>query len=132
MAKATIIFAEDDTLLRNIYTKKFTLAGYEVKPAADGEEAIMLLSKEPQPDMVVLDISMPKVDGFQVLERFPKSSRSFPVIMLTNFDLEEYRKRGKELGADDFFVKKDMTIRSLLDMVERLLLLKRAEKNMQK
>src|SRR3989339_1113275 len=100
MAKATIIFAEDDTLLRNIYTKKFPLAGYEVKPAADGEEAILLLSKEPQPDMVVLDISMPKMDGFQVLERFPKSSRSFPVIMLTNFDLEEYRKRGKELGAD--------------------------------
>ncbi len=132
MAKATIIFAEDDTLLRNIYTKKFTLAGYEVKPAADGEEAILLLSKEPQPDMVVLDISMPKMDGFQVLERFPKSSRSFPVIMLTNFDLEEYRKRGKELGADDFFVKKDMTIRSLLDMVERLLLLKKAEKDMQK
>lgn len=120
MAKATILFAEDDTLLRNIYAKKFSLAGYDVRPAADGEEAIMLLSKEP-PDLAVLDISMPKVDGFQVLERFPKAQRKFPVILLTNFDLEEYRKRGRELGADDFFVKKDMTIRSLLEMVERLL-----------
>ena len=89
MAKATILFAEDDTLLRNIYAKKFTMAGYDVRPAADGEEAIMLLSKEPTPDLVVLDISMPKADGFQVLERFPKTSRTYPVIMLTNFDLEE-------------------------------------------
>ncbi|MEK7218036.1 MAG: response regulator [Patescibacteria group bacterium] len=120
MAKATLLFAEDDTLLRNIYTKKFTMAGYDVRPAADGEEAIQLLSQL-TPDLLVLDISMPKVDGFQVLERFPKEQRKYPVVMLTNFDLEEYRKRGKELGADDFFVKKDMTIRSLLEMVERLL-----------
>ncbi|MFA6039206.1 MAG: response regulator [Candidatus Peribacteraceae bacterium] len=127
MAKATILFAEDDTLLRNIYTKKFTMAGYDVRPAADGEEAIQLLSQL-NPDLLVLDISMPKVDGFQVLERFPKEQRKYPVVMLTNFDLEEYRKRGKELGADDFFVKKDMTIRSLLEMVERLL----AERKQQK
>lgn len=127
MAKASILFAEDDTLLRNIYTKKFTLAGYDVRPAADGEEAIQLLTQQ-APDMLVLDISMPKVDGFQVLERFPKAQRTYPVVMLTNFDLEEYRKRGKELGADDFFVKKDMTIKSLLEMVERLL----AEKNAKK
>ena len=119
MAKATIVFSEDDTLLRAIYVKKFSQAGYEVVPASNGEEALHLVEQK-APDLLVLDISMPKLDGFQVLEKLPQP-RGFPVIMLTNFDSEEYRKRGHELGADDFFVKKDMTIRSLLEMVESLL-----------
>jgi two-component system response regulator ChvI len=123
MNKPSILFAEDDPLLRNIYVKKFSLAGYDVRPASDGEEALKAITENP-PDLAVLDISMPKMDGFQVLEHLPKA-RAFPVVLLTNFDLEEYRKRGKELGADDFFIKKDMTIRSLLEMVERLLKLKK-------
>jgi DNA-binding response OmpR family regulator len=89
MSKSTIIFAEDDPLLRNIYLKKFSLAGYEVLPASDGEEAVKLI-KEKSPDLLVLDISMPKMDGFQVLELYPKASRTFPVILLTNFDTEAY------------------------------------------
>jgi DNA-binding response OmpR family regulator len=119
MATANIIFAEDDPLLRNIYVKKFTVAGYDVRSAGDGEEALKLITENP-PDLLVLDISMPKLDGFQVLEKLPPA-RAFPVILLTNFDMEEYRTRGKQLGAADFFVKKDMTIRTLLEMVERLL-----------
>lgn len=119
MAKASIVFAEDDALLRAIYVKKFSLAGYEAAPASNGEEALQLIAQK-TPDLVMLDISMPKMDGFQALEKLPQP-RSFPVIMLTNFDSEDYRKRGRELGADDFFIKKDMTIRKLMEMVEGLL-----------
>ncbi|MDD4318728.1 MAG: response regulator [Candidatus Peribacteraceae bacterium] len=115
----TILFAEDDALLRSIYVKKFSLAGYNVVPASDGEEALRQVLQNP-PDLLVCDISMPKMDGFQVLAQLPKE-RPYPVILLTNFDREDYRKKGRELGADDFFVKKDMTIKSLLEMVERLL-----------
>lgn len=120
MARGNLFIAEDDPVLRGLYTKKFTVAGFAIRTAADGEEAIKMIEEDP-PDLAILDIHMPKIDGFQVLEHFPRASRSFPVILLTNFGDEKFRARGKELGADDFFVKKDMTIRSLVDMVDRLL-----------
>ncbi len=120
MARGNIFIAEDDPVLRSLYAKKFTVAGFAIRTGADGEEAIKMIEEDP-PDLAILDIHMPKIDGFQVLEHFPRASRSFPVILLTNFGDEKFRARGKELGADDFFVKKDMTIRSLVDMVDHLL-----------
>ncbi|MFA6523558.1 MAG: response regulator [Candidatus Peribacteraceae bacterium] len=120
MAKATIVFADDDPLLRNVYLKKFSLLGYDVAPAANGEEALQLIAAK-KPDLVVLDIGMPILNGLQTVEKLPPPPRPYPVILLTNFDQEDYRKRGRELGVDDFLIKKDMTIRSLLEMVERLL-----------
>jgi DNA-binding response OmpR family regulator len=120
MAKATIVFADDDPLLRNVYLKKFSLLGYDVAPAANGEEALQLIAAK-TPDLVVLDIGMPILNGLQTVEKLPPPPRPYPVILLTNFDQEDYRKRGRELGVDDFLIKKDMTIRSLLEMVERLL-----------
>jgi DNA-binding response OmpR family regulator len=120
MANPYVVIAEDDPVLCNLYVKKFSTTGYRLKTAMNGEEAVHLISQEP-PDLFICDINMPKLDGFQVLERFPKATRSFPVILLTNFEDEMYKKRGAELGADDYFVKKNMTLRTLLDMVERLL-----------
>src|SRR5690349_7206393 len=113
MAKADILVAEDDPVLRNLYIKKFSVAGYEIRTAEDGEQALKALAEQ-IPDVLVLDIHMPKVDGFQVLEQYPKDKRTFPVVMLTNFGDEKSRERGKELGVDDYFIKKDMTIKSLL------------------
>jgi len=120
MAKADILIAEDDPVLRNLYIKKFAVAGYPIRAVEDGEQALKELSVR-FPDVLVLDIHMPKMDGFQVLEKFPKEGRKFPVVMLTNFADEMSRARGRELGADDYFIKKDMTIKSLLEMVERVL-----------
>ncbi|MBI2117719.1 response regulator [Candidatus Peregrinibacteria bacterium] len=120
MAKADILIAEDDPVLRNLYIKKFSVAGYAIRSAEDGEAAVKELESQ-KPDILVLDIRMPKMDGFQVLEKYPKETRAFPVTFLTNFGDEKSRERGRGLGADDFFVKKDMTIKSLLEMVERVL-----------
>lgn len=119
MSKGKIIVAEDDAVLRNLYVKKFGMEGYEVVTAEDGEQALKLI-REQNPDLVICDIHMPKVDGFQVLKELPKTARKFPIIMLTNFDQGDFKLRAQELGADDYFVKKDMTIRSLVDMVEKL------------
>jgi len=69
---------------------------------------------------------MPVLDGVSVMEKFPRGQRSFPVIILTNFGNEKNRKRGDELGADDYFVKSEMTIKSLLEMVEKVLKSKNA------
>jgi DNA-binding response OmpR family regulator len=117
--KPDILIAEDDPVLRNLYIKKFSVSGYPIRAVEDGEQAVKELEAR-FPDVLILDIHMPKMDGFQVLEKYPPSVRSFPVIMLTNFADERSKERGKELGADDYFVKKDMTIKSLLEMVDRV------------
>ncbi len=119
MPKGHLLIAEDDAVLRSLYVKKFSVEGYEVRTAEDGEQAIALIKAE-KPDLLICDIHMPKVDGFQVLQQYPKNARDFPIIMLTNFDQPDFKLRAEELGADDYFVKKDMTIRSLVDMVEKL------------
>jgi DNA-binding response OmpR family regulator len=119
MAKGKLLIAEDDAVLRNLYVKKFSMQGYDVRTAEDGEQTIKMLQEE-QPDLLICDIHMPKVDGFQVLKEYPKASRKFPIIMLTNFDQGDFKVRAQELGADDYFVKRDMTIHSLVDMVEKL------------
>lgn len=120
MANADILIAEDDAVLREVYTKKFTLSGYTIRTAENGEEAIAQIQKK-APDILVLDINMPILDGFGVLEKYPKGERTFPIIMLTNFGDDKNRQRGEELGADDYFIKSEMTIRKLLEMVETLL-----------
>ncbi len=120
MDKPNILIGEDDPVLRNLYEKKFSIEGFTVRCASDGEEILRMLNEQ-APGLLLLDIHMPKVDGFQVLSQFPKEKRPFRVIMLTNFDQAEFKLRALELGADDYFVKKDMTMRTLVEMVKRLL-----------
>jgi len=120
MANADILVAEDDAVLREVYTKKFTLSGYNIRTAENGEVTIAEITRKP-PDILLLDINMPVLDGFGVLQKYPRDKRSFPIIMLTNFGDEKNRQRGDELGADDYFIKSEMTIRKLLEMVEALL-----------
>lgn len=117
--KPDILIAEDDAVLRNLYVKKFSVSGYPIRAVEDGEQVVQELGVR-FPDVLVLDIHMPKMDGFQVLEKFPPATRPFPVVMLTNFADERSKERGRELGADDYFVKKDMTIKSLLEMVDKV------------
>jgi DNA-binding response OmpR family regulator len=120
MEKADILIAEDDAVLREVYQKKFALSGYRIRTAKNGEEAVIAIEQK-TPHILILDIHMPVLDGFGVLEKYPREKRSFPIIMLTNFGDEKSRLRGKELGADDYFVKSEMTIKTLLEMVETLL-----------
>jgi DNA-binding response OmpR family regulator len=120
MARANVLVAEDDAVLLNLYLKKFSVAGFSVRVVENGQLAADAIAQE-VPDILVTDIHMPVMDGFQLLEKFPKASRSFAVIALTNFGEDKYKARGYELGVDNYFVKKDMTIRSLIEMVEEML-----------
>ncbi len=120
MARSKIIVAEDDTVLRDLYLRKFPTDVYDIRTAGNGQEALDLIAKD-KPDLVLLDINMPVLDGFGVLEKLPKDQRGFPIVILTNFEDQANRDRGAKLGVDDYFVKKDMTIKSLVAMVERLL-----------
>jgi len=120
MANADILVAEDDAVLRDVYVKKFTIAGYTIRTAENGQEALDAL-KEKLPDILIVDLHMPVVDGFSLLEKYPRDSRDFPIIVLTNFGDEQNKKKADELGADDYFIKSDMTIKTLIEMVENLL-----------
>lgn len=120
MALPKLLIVEDDTVLRDLYLRKLDPAVYEIRTAVNGQEALDSIAKD-RPDLVLLDINMPVMDGFGVLEQLPKQNRGFPVIILTNFDDQANRERGKAYNVDDYFVKKDMTVKELVGMVERLL-----------
>ena len=119
MEKKKILIVEDDTVLRDLYLRKFDVQKYDIRTAVNGQEALDAIAKQ-MPDLVLLDINMPVMDGFGVLDHLPKEKRGFKLIILTNFDDEVNRERGKSYNIDDYFVKKDMTVKSLVQMVERL------------
>ena len=120
MQSADILIAEDDAVLREVYQKKFSMAGYKIRLAINGEETLALIS-EKAPDLLILDLNMPVMDGFQVLERYPRGTRHFPLVAFTTFGDKASRDRGVTLGVDQYFIKRDMTIKALVAMVEGIL-----------
>ena len=103
---AKILLAEDDMFLQRMYVTKLNKEGIEVVAAADGEKALSLLREQPV-DLVLLDILMPKKDGFEVLEAMKADPKlkNIPVLMLTNLGEEDDVKRARKLGASDYIIK---------------------------
>ena len=106
MSAIRLLVADDDVAHRGALSQYLRLAGYEVVECADGAEALERLSQVP-PDLVLLDVNMPKLDGFGVLERLRKMDRfaATPVLFLTAMGRRDARVRGLELGADDYVAK---------------------------
>ncbi len=92
--------------MAELYATKLSLEGYEVFLATDGKKALKLLEEKRQ-DLVLLDIILPKVDGFEVLKFIRESPKlkQTPVILLTNLSQKDEVKRGLDLGADDYLIK---------------------------
>ncbi len=120
MAGKNILIAEDDPVLRDVYVRKFSNENFSIRTAENGEQALKML-QENEPDVLLLDINMPLLDGYGVLDRFPKEKRSCKVIILTNFEDQENRRKAEKHGVDGYFVKKNMTIKSLYEMVQAAL-----------
>lgn len=116
-----ILVAEDDKFLSNAYKVKFTKAGFEVKMASDGEEALTIL-KTFTPDAILLDLVMPKKDGFATLEAIKKDEnlKNVPIIVASNLGQKEDLDRAKSLGADDYIVKSDMSLDALIKRIKSL------------
>ncbi|MGH7685761.1 MAG: response regulator [Candidatus Dormibacteria bacterium] len=116
----TVLLIEDDEAASEMYRLRLAADGYKVVIAGDGEEGIALAEKE-QPDLIYLDLRLPKLDGFQVLEKLRSmpSTSAIPVVILTNYGEPELRERGLKLGALEFLVKADTTPANLSQGVER-------------
>jgi len=119
-SKKTILLVEDDTMISAMYKTKFEQSGFEVLMADNGADGLELaLTKKP--DLILLDIIMPQLDGFTVLERLKMSSKTknISVFLLTNLGTEEDIQRGQELGAKDYLVKANLTPAEVLDKVKK-------------
>ena len=104
--KKLILLVEDDEFLAELYATKLHLEGFEVILAADGEKGFKM-AKEKKPDLVLLDIILPKMDGFEILKAMKgdKELKNIPVILLTNLSQKDEVKRGLDLGANDYLIK---------------------------
>ena len=117
MVKVLII--EDDKFLSRIYATKLNKEGIEADFSLNGEEGLKKM-KEISPTLVLLDLIMPKLDGFSVLEAIQKDSslKKIPVIVLSNLGQEEDVKKAKLLGAKDFIVKSDASIQDVVAKIK--------------
>lgn len=101
-----IFLVEDDPLLIDIYTTKFTMSGFEVENADNGEKAVGMIMKS-MPDAVVLDLVLPHLDGWGVLTALRKQEKldKVKIMILSNLNQDEDLKRAKDLGANAYLVK---------------------------
>ena len=118
-AKNRILVADDEEALRNVLSSELEGEGYTVKSAADGQEAITLVQMNDF-DLILLDIKMPNVDGFEVLKYVKDHAPKTKVVMLTGFADLKNAIESKKLGAEDF-VSKPYDLVDLLTTVERVL-----------
>jgi DNA-binding response OmpR family regulator len=117
-----VLFVEDDPTVAQMYRLKLELDGYQVIMAKDGEEGLRL-ANEVDPDIVFLDIRLPKVDGFAVLEglRGVERTKHVPVVILSNYGEQELVDRGLKLGALEYLIKSQTTPANLSRGVENWL-----------
>ena len=117
-----IMVVEDDQSLREIYSIRLTAEGYEVVSAGDGEEALAIAVKE-RPDLVLSDVMMPKISGFDMLDilRSTPETKNIKVIMMTALSSDDQRKRGENLGADKYLVKSQVGIEDVIAAVHEVL-----------
>ena len=114
-----VLFIEDDPTVAQMYKLKLELDGYHVTMAKDGEEGLRLANDAP-PDIIFLDIRLPKMDGFAVLESLRGSDRTreVPVVILSNYGERELVERGLKLGALEYLIKSQTTPARLSGGVE--------------
>jgi PAS/PAC sensor hybrid histidine kinase len=117
-----ILLVEDDKSLREIYNVRLGAEGYDIVSAGDGEEALALAIKE-RPDLIVSDVMMPKISGFDMLDilRSTTETKNVKVIMMTALSNEEQRQRGLALGADRYLVKSQVGIEDVVRTVHEVL-----------
>lgn len=120
--KGRILIVDDEEILRRIYTDRLTFEGFTVDTAADGEEALSKIRTSP-PNLILLDILMPKLNGIQVLEQISTDTnlKTIPVIVLSNVANDENIKKALALGAKDYLLKTNFSPNEIINKISTLL-----------
>lgn len=121
---ALLLVAEDDQFYANLYRTKLEKEGFGVIVASNGKETLELL-KEHDPNLIILDLVMPEMDGFEVLKKLKeeKDLRDVPVIILSNLGQPEDVERAKALGVFKYIIKSNVSIHQMVESVEEALAL---------
>ena len=121
--EVTVLFVEDDPAFADMYRLKLEMDGYSVRLARDGQEAFDMLQAagDDLPDLVFLDIRLPKMDGIALLQRLRRSSstESLPVVILSNYGEEDLIRQGLQLGALEYLIKANVTPAQLSQGIEK-------------
>jgi two-component system alkaline phosphatase synthesis response regulator PhoP len=115
-----ILIVEDEEIILDLLERKLTKEGYEISVARDGEEGLKAM-REQKPDLILLDIVMPKLGGFEVMEEMQKEPdlKEIPVIIISNSGQPVELDRAKELGAKDWLIKTEFDPQEVLDKVAK-------------
>ena len=113
-----ILIIEDEELMLDLLQRKLTKEGYEISVARDGEEGLKTM-KEVKPNLVLLDIIMPKMGGFEVMEEMNKNKelKNIPVIVISNSGQPVELDRAQNLGAKDWLIKTEFDPQEVIDKV---------------
>lgn len=117
-----ILIVEDDKFLRELIAQKLIREGYQVSQAVDGEEGIKKI-KEEKPDLILLDLILPGIDGFEVLSRIKEDPifAQTPVIILSNLGQKEDVEKGLKIGAVDYLIKAHFTPGEIIEKIKNAL-----------
>ncbi|HSD55615.1 MAG TPA: response regulator [Candidatus Saccharimonadales bacterium] len=115
-----ILFVEDDDALASVYLVRLQAEGFEVQRVANGEDALAAAISF-KPDLVLLDVMMPKVSGFDVLDilRNTPETANLKIVMLTALSQESDKKRAEDLGVDEYLVKSQVVIGDVIERIKR-------------
>src|ERR1700743_2203716 len=119
---AKLMLVEDDNNLREIYEARLQAEGYDIVSASDGEQALVVAKAE-RPDLVISDVMMPKISGFEMLDilRNTEGLKDVKVIMLTALGQNDDQQRADKLGADRYLVKSQVTLEDIVKVAQDLL-----------
>jgi DNA-binding response OmpR family regulator len=119
-----VLVVEDDSLMSRMYERVFSLSGFEIEMALDGEEGISKLKAASQkPDIILLDVMMPKMNGFDALKiiKADADTKEIPVIILTNLSGKEEAEKSLKLGAESYLVKSEHDPKEIVAIVNETL-----------
>lgn len=116
-----IVIVEDDVFLADLYKTKFALEGFKTTVAYDGEKGLEIIEKN-QPDIILLDLVLPKLTGFEVLEKIKAQDKlkKIPVLLLTNLSQKSDVEKGLKLGADDYLIKAHFMPSEVVEKIKQL------------
>ena len=120
--KKKLLIVEDDKMIGTMYKTKLEQEGFIVLQAEDGSQGLEMAIRD-KPDLIMLDVIMPQLDGFTVLQelRGNPSTKHTPIIMLTNLGTDEDKAKGQKFGATDYIVKANLTPSQVSELIKKYL-----------